>query len=167
MPSATAKGGSMRSHSAPIASKYAIISRRNLASPPGHWSQPRNARPGNDVGVVGAAIMADEKLSFLVRPCPCARSRRPVPGRRSADRDTIDRASGSRCRVRSQRGVFPDLPIRPDLGKAEPRLSGVAVIDDRQPRFQLATQQNDPPLPAPTFQPQTGLLALPALAGLR
>src|SRR6266849_4686311 len=30
-----------------------------------------------------------------------------------------------------QRGVFPDLPIRPDLGKAEPRLSGVAVIDDR------------------------------------
>jgi hypothetical protein len=66
-----------------------------------------------------------------------------------------------------QRGVFPDLPIRPDLGKAEPRLSGVAVIDDRQRTFQLAPQQNDPPLPAQTFQPQTGLLALPALAGLR
>ena len=29
-----------------------------------------------------------------------------------------------------QRGVFPDLPIWPDRGKAEPRLSGVAVIDD-------------------------------------
>src|SRR5207253_2226497 len=66
-----------------------------------------------------------------------------------------------------QRGVFPDLPIRPDLGKAEPRLSGVTVIDDRQRTFQLAPQQNDPPLPAPTFQPQTGLLALPALAGIR
>src|SRR5205085_8518671 len=47
-----------------------------------------------------------------------------------------------------QRGVFPDLPIRPDLGKAEPRLSGVTVIDDRQRTFQLAPQQNDPPLPA-------------------
>src|ERR1700716_3127590 len=28
-----------------------------------------------------------------------------------------------------QRGVFPDLPIRPDLGKAEPRLRRGAVID--------------------------------------
>src|SRR3981189_1221252 len=32
-----------------------------------------------------------------------------------------------------QRSVFPDLPIRPHLGKAEPRLNGVAVIDDRPP----------------------------------
>src|SRR5690349_4435214 len=63
--------------------------------------------------------------------------------------------------------LFPDLPIRPDLGEAEPRLSRVAVIDDRQRTFQLAPQQNDPPLPAPTFQPQTGLLAVPALAGIR
>src|SRR5437868_14685921 len=66
-----------------------------------------------------------------------------------------------------QRGVPPALPIRPDRGKAEPRLTGVAVIDDRQRTFQLAPQQNDPPLPAPTFQPQTGLVALPALAGIR
>src|SRR5689334_20322892 len=62
-----------------------------------------------------------------------------------------------------QRGIFPDLPIRTDLGKAEPRLRRVAVIDDRQRTFQLTPQQNDPPLPAPTFQPQTGLVALPAL----
>jgi hypothetical protein len=41
------------------------------------------------------------------------------------------------------------------------------VIDDRQRTFQLAAQQNDPPLPAPTFQPQTGLVALPAVAGIR
>src|SRR6187399_3007093 len=61
-----------------------------------------------------------------------------------------------------QRGVFPDLAIRPDLGKAEPRLSGIAAIDDCQRTFQLAAQQNDPPLPAPTFQPQTGLVAWPA-----
>jgi len=50
-----------------------------------------------------------------------------------------------------QGGVFPDLPIRPDFGQAEPRLSGVAVIDDRQRTFQLAAQQNDPPPPAPTL----------------
>jgi hypothetical protein len=42
-----------------------------------------------------------------------------------------------------QRGVFPDLRIRSDLGKAELRLSGVAMIDDCQRTFQLTPQQND------------------------
>src|SRR5512133_588932 len=42
-----------------------------------------------------------------------------------------------------QPGVFPDLPIRPDLGKAEPRLSGVAMINYRQRGSELAAQQND------------------------
>src|ERR1700730_10479911 len=53
-----------------------------------------------------------------------------------------------------QRGVFPDLPIRPDPGKAEPRLSGGAVIDDRQRTLQLTPPQNYPPPPAPTLHPQ-------------
>src|SRR5260370_35346891 len=48
-----------------------------------------------------------------------------------------------------QRGVFPDLPIRPDLAKAEPRLSGAAVIDDRQRTFQLSPRLTDPPERAP------------------
>src|SRR5260370_14245099 len=66
-----------------------------------------------------------------------------------------------------QCSVFPDLPIRPDFGKAEPRLNGVAVIDNRQRTFQLTPQQNDPPASAPTFQPQTGLVALPSLTRIR
>src|SRR5260370_18424977 len=66
-----------------------------------------------------------------------------------------------------QCSVFPDLPVRPDLGKAEPLLSGVAVIDNRQRTFQLTPQQNDPPRPAPTFHPQTRPVALPALTGPR
>src|SRR3954454_22316046 len=61
----------------------------------------------------------------------------------------------------------PDRLIRPDLGKPKPQLRRVCVVGDPQVAGQFATQQNDPAVAAPAAQPQAGLLALPALPGIR
>ena len=78
MSSATAKSGSIRSHIAPSASKYAIMSRRM----PGMFRRPLVAAaqrlPGDHVGMVGPRSWLTKKLSFwfgLVALCtveaPC------------------------------------------------------------------------------------------------
>jgi hypothetical protein len=59
-------------------SKYAIMSRRNSASPPGHWLRPRNGRPATTSGWSAPRSWLTKKLSFwfgLVALCtveaPC------------------------------------------------------------------------------------------------
>src|ERR1700749_1586181 len=64
-----------------------------------------------------------------------------------------------------QRGVFPHLPIRPDLGKAEQWLLRLGAVHQHQRPIELAAQQHDTALSAPAHQPQRRLLALPAMAG--
>ena len=54
----------MRSHIAPSASKYAIMSARNPGSPEGHWLRPRNGLPAITSGWSGPRSWLTKKLSF-------------------------------------------------------------------------------------------------------
>jgi hypothetical protein len=87
MPSATAKGGSMRSHSAPsVEICHYVAAQFGLATGPlvaaAQW------QAGNDVGVVGAAIVADEKALILVRSCRLVHGRGAL--HRGVDRQIAD-----------------------------------------------------------------------------
>ncbi len=64
IPSATAKGGSIRSHIAPSASKYAIMSPRMPGSSGGHWLRPRKGLPATTSGWSGPRSWLIKKLSF-------------------------------------------------------------------------------------------------------
>ena len=59
----------MRSHIAPSAWKYAHhVGAHPGHGPSGHWLRPRSGMPATHVGMVGAAVVADEEALVLVRP---------------------------------------------------------------------------------------------------
>jgi hypothetical protein len=54
----------MRSHIAPSAWKYVIVSARNPGSPEGHWLQPRKGFRATTSGWSGLRSWLTKKLSF-------------------------------------------------------------------------------------------------------